>query len=127
LNLAVQPAAGMFGLFSHPVKGIGKSIANAFRPGLGEVVLRQPRRAMGKAAAGRADEAVKREMMDRFKELAPGAKERRKRLKDEAKRWLKDLEMEAERSRHVGEAMQDVPGDVEAVPPQGLMNPQRFT
>ena len=83
-------------------------------PCLGEVVLRQPRRAIGKAAASRVNEEVKREIVDRFEQLAPGAKERRKRLKDEAKRWLKDLELEAERSRQVGEVMENVDGGTES-------------
>jgi hypothetical protein len=51
------------------------------------------------------DDGLKRELVDRFEELALGVKESRKKLKNEAKQWLRDLEIEAERSRQVGEVM----------------------
>jgi hypothetical protein len=105
INLAVQPAAGMLGLFSHPVKGIGRTCATAFRSELGNKVLRKPRLAIGKQQAEGVSDEVRREYVRQFEELAPRVKERRKLLKDEAKRWLQGLELQAARSQQVGEAM----------------------
>lgn len=105
INLAVQPAAGMFGLFSHPVKGIGRSCATAFNSELAEKVLRKPRLDMGKQQADGVTDEVKQGFIRRFDELAPQVKRRRKMLKEEAKRWLRDLEAEAGRSRQADEAM----------------------
>lgn len=105
INLAVQPAAGMFGLFSHPVKGIGRSCATAFNSELAEKVLRKPRLDMGKQQADGVTDEVKQEYVRQFDELAPQVKERRKLLKEEAKRWLRELEAEAGASRQAGEAM----------------------
>jgi ABC-type phosphonate transport system ATPase subunit len=61
------------------------------------------------------DDGLKRELGDRFEELALGVKERRKKLKNEARQWLRDLEIETERSRQVGEVIQggvSVDGDM---------------
>lgn len=95
----------MFGLFSHPVKGIGRSCATAFNAELAEKVLRKPRLDMGKQQADGVTDEVKQGFIRRFDELAPQVKRRRKMLKEEAKRWLRDLEAEAGRSRQADEAM----------------------
>jgi hypothetical protein len=103
--LAVQPAAGVFGFFSHPVKGIGKSIANSFRPELGEVVLQQPRHAIGLQEFQMADQETKQAMIRQFDQLANTVKERKRVLKDEAKRWMREVEMAAARAQEVDAAV----------------------
>lgn len=101
VNLAVQPAAGMFGLLSHPVKGIGKSVANSFRPELGETVLRQPRAALGTEEARDLDSRTKENMISQFDTLAATVKDRRKVIKKEAELWLHELALQANRSQEV--------------------------
>jgi hypothetical protein len=96
----------MFGLFSHPVKGIGKSIANSFRPELGETVLRQPRAAIGAEEARGADTQTMSAIISEFDVLATTVKDRRKALKNEAKLWLRELEIQAERSQEIAAVQQ---------------------
>lgn len=96
----------MFGLFSHPVKGIGKSIANSFRPELGEIVLEQPRYAMGVQEAQMAERETKQAIIRQFEYLSTTVKERQKALKNEAKRWMREVEMASARSQEVDTAVQ---------------------
>ncbi|GHJ85208.1 hypothetical protein NliqN6_1610 [Naganishia liquefaciens] len=107
VNLAVQPAAGMFGLLSHPVKGIGKSVVNSFRPELGETVLRQPRIAMGVEEAREVDTYTKENMISQFDKFAATVKDRRKVIKKEAELWLRELEIQADRSREIAEVQRN--------------------
>ncbi|KAJ9091283.1 hypothetical protein QFC21_007272 [Naganishia friedmannii] len=105
VNLTVQPAAGIFGLFSHPVKGIGKSISNSLRPELGEVVLQQPRYALGLQEVKLAEEATKQDLIRQFDQLAKTVRERKKMLKDEAKQWMREVEKIAARAQEVEEVV----------------------
>lgn len=106
VNLAVQPGAGIVGLFSHPVKGMGKSIANSFRPELGETVLQQPRAAIGAQEARSADSRSKEAIISEFDTLATNVRERRRVLKNEAKVWLRELELQADLSKEMAAVQQ---------------------
>jgi hypothetical protein len=92
-------------LFTHPMKGIGRTCATAFRSELGENVLRKPRLEIGRQQVEGITDEVKLGYISRFDKLAPQVKQRRKLLRNEAKRWLRNMGAEASSSRQAGEAM----------------------
>ena len=65
------------------------------------MVLQQPRRAIGEQDARLVTSEARQAILDEFDRLALSVKERKKALRDEAKRWLKEFKEETARSKEV--------------------------
>jgi hypothetical protein len=99
MNSGFQPLAGVSGALTHPINGMAKSLRKSFRKEAAETVLIAPRRAIGRSAAQTVDPETKQGILDHFKILSENVKERKESMKVEAKRRVRDLEVQAKQDR----------------------------
>ncbi|KAJ7778801.1 UDP-Glycosyltransferase/glycogen phosphorylase [Mycena maculata] len=80
-NATIRPAGGIVGLIAHPVRGLWKSVQSPMARKQ-EQQQHQVRIADGVEAVQRSTQTQRSEVVQKFKQLQAGTKERQKRYKD---------------------------------------------
>jgi len=120
-NLAVQPAAGILGLASHPVKGITKTMENKFKRNYAQTVLAKPREQLSKQALEHISAEDRLLVVSRFDGLLVSTKQRKLALASEAQRYMdmrreearSNAELQRQQATAAGSALQPQPSFVQ--------------